>query len=352
MKKIFITTLSVLLAVSFFSCGSKPAPEEPTEPEAPVVTEPEKPKEEPKKEEVVEKKVDNTLALETLGASRTAAVESGADKTAADKLAALDDEYNAIKAKAEEGKDVSADSENLANKYMALASYVKALEAKKKINDTNLFHLAQSVYDEGNQALEDLEILFADPNSSGKEMLDKATKAAACFDSVLIVIYKKLAKDERTQAYVAKKDADSVKAGVSQKEKYTEGVECFKKGDSLYAMQNAAKAYENYQQAKEIFTNLYNDIYEKRAAAQKAIEEAKKRVAESETFAEQADSEAPIKEKIAGIEDEDAVLLEKDNYENPEDAEIDVSETVDDSLEDAIPANVKNSVKSVLGDEK
>ena len=340
MKKIFITTLSVLLAVSFISCGSKPAPEEPTEPEAPVVTEPEKTVETPKEEP----KIDNTHALETLGASRTAAIDSGAERDAADKLLDLDNQYEAIKTKASSGKDVNKESEDLANKYMALASYVKAVEAKKKIDDTELSNLAQAVYDEGNAALEELEKMFSDPNASGKEMLDKATKAAASFESVLIVIYKKLAKDERNEAYAAKKNADSVKAGVSQKEKYKEGVECFNKGDSLYAMQNAAKAYENYKQAKEIFTALYNDIYEKRAAAQKAIDEAKKRVAESEEFALQADAEAPIKEKLDGIEDEDAVLLEKDNYANPEDAEIDVSEDVKDPLNDKI--------KSVLGDEK
>ena len=340
MKKLFITALSVLLAVSFFSCGSKPAPEEPVITEPPVVedVQQEEPVEEPK-EEI--KKVDNTLALETLGASRNAAIESGADKAAADKMAKLDDQYNALKAKAEKGEDISAESDDLASKYMALVSYANAVDAKKKIDDTKLANLAQQVYDEGNKALTELESMFDDPKASGKVMLDKATKASASFNSVLTVIYKRLAKDERAEAYAAKKNADSVKAGVSQKERYTEGVELFNKGDSLYAMQNAPKACESYTKAKEIFTALYNEIYEKRAAAQKAIEEAKKRVAESEDFAIQADSEAPIKQKVAGIEDEDAVLLEKDNYQNPEDAEIAVSEEVKDPFD-----------SSTLGGEK
>lgn len=356
MKKILISALSILLAVSFISCGSKPEPEETTEPEAPVVTEQEEPqKTEEIKEEVkeeIEIKVDNSLALESLSASRNAALESGAEKTAADKLAKLDSQYEALKEKAEAGADVSKESEDLVNKYMALSSYTKAVEAKKKIDDTKLFTLVQNVYDEGDKALTELEVMFDDPNASGKDMLDKATKASASFNSVLVVIYKRLAKDERAEAYAAKKNADSVKAGVSQKEKYSEGVELFNKGDSLYSMQNAAKAYDNYSAAKEIFTNLYEDISEKRAAALKAIEEAKKRVAESEDFAVQADAEAPITEKVAGIEDEDAVLLEKDNYENPDDAQIDVSEDVKDPLEDAIPSEVTNGVKSLFGGEK
>ena len=39
MKKIVVTAFSAFLILSFISCGSKPAPEETKEPEAPVVTE-------------------------------------------------------------------------------------------------------------------------------------------------------------------------------------------------------------------------------------------------------------------------------------------------------------------------
>ena len=61
-----------------------------------------------------------------------------------------------------------------------------------------------------------------------------------------------------------------------------------------------------------------------------AIEEAKKRVAESQKFAEEADVKAPITEPVEGIEDEDAVLLEEDDYEDPEAAEADIAEELED----------------------
>ena len=70
--------------------------------------------------------------------------------------------------------------------------------------------------------------------------------------------------------------------------------------------------------AKDAFTELYADVYEKRAEAQRIMEEAKKRVEESNTFAAEADTQAPIKEPVEGIEEADAVLLEETKYEEVE----------------------------------
>ena len=97
-------------------------------------------------------------------------------------------------------------------------------------------------------------------------------------------------------------------------------------------MQNSKKASEKYVSAEQQFSYLYKDVSEKRAAAQAAIEEAKKRVAESAKFAEEADVKAPITdEQVEGIESEDAVLLEADNYEDPEEAEVDIAEELEET---------------------
>jgi len=341
MKKIALCGFSVLLILFFVSCGSKPAPEPTPTPEPPKVEEPA-----PEPEKVVEviEKVDNTLALKGIDDARQKALDSGADEYAPDQLKAIDDLYAKIKEKSDKGEDVSAESLDLSNRYAALSAYIDALKAKERIDDTQMFSLAQSVYDEGSKALADYEALAADPNSTGKAQLDKATKASASFNSVLIVIYKKVAKDERTDAFVSKKNADSVKAAVAQKAKYDEGVEYFKKGDSLYSMQSFDKAFENYKASKEIFNELYNDIADKRAAVQKAIEEAKRKVNETADFAEQADKEVPLREKIDGIEDEDAVLLEEDDYEDPEASEADLPEDIEDPT--------KKLLKTLTGDAK
>ena len=53
----------------------------------------------------------------------------------------------------------------------------------------------------------------------------------------------------------------------------------------------------------------------------------------SARLAEKADQETPIldTEEIEGIEEADAVLLEEDNYEAPEDSEIDIPAAIDDN---------------------
>ena len=139
---------------------------------------------------------------------------------------------------------------------------------------------------------------------------------------------KELAKDARDDALAAKKDADSVKAAVSEKKEYNRAADLFKKGDASYSMQGFESAYDYYDQSYEIFNTLYESISEKRAAALAAIEAAKKSVQESAAVAEEADLEAPLTGDVDGIEDEDAVLLEEDEYADPEDAEVYLAEDI------------------------
>ena len=332
MKKIVVTAFSAFLILSFISCGSKPAPEETKEPEAPVVTE------EVVVEEVEEtvEPVDNSLVLQNVDDARNLAVESGAEESAADLLKSVDDLFAQIKAKSEEGQDVSKEAADIANRYSAIASYVKAKNTKQKIDDENLSSFAQSTYDEGCTVYAELETMFTNSEVTGEQLLEQATKAYTCFNSVLNIAYKQIAKDERSAAFVEKKNADSVKAGVAQKEKYNEAVELFKKGDTLYSMQNPEKAYENYKSSKEIFAAVYAEVSEKRAEAQKAIDEAKKRVAESAALANEADLNSPITEKVDGIEEEETVLLEEETFADPTQAEADLPETLDGENEEVV----------------
>lgn len=355
MKKIATAILSAFLILSFVSCGSKPKPEEPTTTEAPTTENTVDDTSAQTTDDVVETitATDNTVALKAVENTRKRALECGADDYCPEYLEPIDALYASIKAKADNGEDVSAELADLAKRYEALALYLEAVEAQEIIDDTELWYISGNMYDEGCKHLEKAEELFETPGSSTDALYDSALNAKVCFTTTLALVYKQVAKDERTEAFKAKRDADSVKAAVAQKEKYNEGVEYFKKGDSLYSMQAADKAYESYKASKEIFLGLYNDIADKRAAALAAIEEAKKRVAESAAYAEKADSIAPLKEKVAGIEDEDAVLLEEDNYEDPEDAEIDLDEELKEaSLKDQVEGAANNLLNGLGGDAK
>ena len=327
MKKLAFFALSVFLILTFVSCGSKKADEDAAEPTPPAVEEAIEAVEETT--QAVEETVStagNEMALANLNTARQAAIDSGADEYYL--FDDLEDLNAKIKAKADNGEDVTADCNDLAKRYEALGAYSKAIDLKKRIDDYELPPLAQTAYDQGSENLTAFEDLAEDPNASADEMLSKATAAYASFKTVFAALSKELAKDAREDALEAKKDADSVKAAVSQKKEYNRGVELFKKGDASYSMMGFESALDYYDEAYDIFNTLYEDISEKRAAALAAIEAAKKSVEESAAVAEEADLESPLSGEVDGIEDEDAVLLDEDDYANPEDAEVYLSEDI------------------------
>ena len=329
MKKVCIILLSLFTLLFFISCGSKPAAEEPA-PQAPEVSE--------ATEDIIENVTDEGLSeaeklaklMEQINDARKSAIEAGADKNCPEQMDKVDYLLSGLK----DSDDPEAAAKSIIDRYNLLANYSSAVNAKKEIDDNGYKSYAQNNYDRGVDNLSKVEAAF----DSGSDTFDKtvfvyAENALKEFNTVINVAYKKIAKEEREAAMEAKKNADSVKAGVARKTEYKEAADLIQNGDSLYSMQNAKKAAEKYKEANTKFTYLYEDVAAKRAAAEAAIEEAKKRVAESQKFAEEADVKAPITEKVEGIEDEDAVLLEADNYEDPEAAEVDIAEELEENDE-------------------
>ena len=329
MKKLAFWALSVFLILSLISCGSKKPAEEVAEPEPPAVEETVQETIEETISEPIEETVKETfsqaaldVALDNMDNARQNAIDSDADEYAPDYLDSLDEAYYDLLDRADEGEDVTDECNALAKWYEALAAYVKALDAKETIDDYDLPPLAQAAYNKGCDDLDAFEELFYEEDASADEMLAKGTSAYASFKTVLVALYKDIAKDARADALEAKKDADSVKAAVSEKREYTRGVELFKKGDASYSMNGYEAACDAYDEAYYIFNTLYVDIAIKRSKALAAIEAAKQSVEASAAIAEEADLEAPLTSEVDGIEDEDAVLLEEDDYADPEDAEI------------------------------
>lgn len=324
MKKVLLVLLSLFTVLFFISCGSKPA-EEGTEPEAPNVEE---------TSENIEDVISDLTDVDSyaqmfakINDARKDAIEAGAERNCPDQMNKLDYLLSGLK----DSEDKNSAAQSIIDRYKLLANYSRAKDAKKEIDDNDYASFAQNNYNRGVSELEKVDAAFgAESDDFDKTVFVSAENALKEFNTVINVAFKKIAKEDREAAMAAKKNADSVKAGVARKAEYKEAADLIQTGDSLYAMQNAKKASEKYKDATGKFTYLYEDVAAKRAAAQAAIDEAKKRVAESEKFAEEADVKAPIKEKVEGIEDEDAVLLEADNYEDPEAAEADIAEDIED----------------------
>lgn len=323
-KSVFSFFNVILISVFFFiSCASAPKAEEQL---------PEEVLEDVNAvEDVIEEvtTVDNSSALEQADLARQAAIDANADKVAPIQFAATDALLKTLQAQAETGVDVSIGLKDVQTRYEALEKYAKAMDAKARVDELGFASYDQASYDKGTQAIADLQNLFSETNILSSAMLEKANEAYSSFNSVLIGAFKKLAKEERNGAFAAKKDADSVKAAVAEKDSYGKAVEDFKKGDSNYAMQNPEAALKNYQSAKGQFEVLFKTVSEKREAAQKAMEAAKNAVLETQNYAATADKEAPLTgEEVQGIEAEDAVLLEAETFADPKAAEVELSETI------------------------
>ncbi|MCR5218941.1 hypothetical protein [Treponema sp.] len=330
MKKVRMLALCAITvsAMAFISCGSTPEPE--AAPVEPVV-------EEPAVEEPSGDYSDaNKELLAKVEESRKAAIAAGAEDADAAGLAAADAILEAQKALAEsDAGDMSDVLLDLNNRYLALEAYAKAKAKKDRIDSLDYSKYNKAAYDGGAKTLADL----SKPESNllpGANRLKQAQSADESFDAVLDSAFKALAKEERTAAYEAKKLADSVKASVSRKTDYDAAVKNFKDGDSNYVTGNPEGALTNYTKAKDSFNGLYNDIADKRAKAQAAIEAAKARVQESENVAIEADAQHPLGDgEVEGIEDENAQLLEADDFTAAENSSVEVSSDIAEPAEEA-----------------
>lgn len=332
MKKSLFLIGCALSALILFSCGSTPEPEPaPVTPEVPEVVE-------EVKEVIPEADFGeaNKALMVAVDAVRENAVNQGAKTYFADGFNVAENEYNSLTVKITEDSktDYSKNISDLKDRYESLAIASQAKKLKEKADSLSLQEENKASYDEGTKALEDYENSLS--TLSGKELLEKSKLALSSFNDVVNKGLKANAARERNAALEAKKRADSVKAGVAKKEEYTKASETFKKADSSYVTADIEGAWNGYKSSKEAFDSLYNTIYERRAQAQALIDAAKQKVNASQSYAEEADSIAPLTEQVAGIETEETVLLKEDNFENPENAVINVEEGVTASAAEKI----------------
>ena len=267
-------------------------------------------------------------ALSDAEASRQAAIDAGARDYYGDAFALTDAAFNALKA-LDDGKNHDKELAEIKARYDALANAAKARKLKERIDQEGLAANAQADYDAGEKALSEFDALVAVPTTPGAALNKKATDAYNSYYAVYFKSYKKFANEARKNALAQKKAADAVKAQIARKAEYKECAELIIKGDQKYATSNPEGAYNNYKEAAEKFEALAKDVAAKRAEAQKALDEAKAKVQAANEYAEKADVEKPLgDEPVAGIEAEDTVLLEKDEFENPDKEIIEIDETV------------------------
>ena len=316
--KKYIIFFGAALTFGFMSCKST---KQNTKPDMPAVEQP-----------TVPVAADNSAALNAAETARRAAVKAGADKAAPDQFNDTDARYNELTKRSKAGENVTVELADVTARYRALEEYTKAAALKNRIDELGFQSYDKTNYNKGANALSAAQKLSADKSSTGAQLYEQAHTAYTSLNTALQNAFKTRAREERTAAFNAKRNADSVYAAVAQKKAYDGGVADFRSGDTSYAQQDAENALKHYGDARKTFEKLYADISEKRAAAQEAIEKAKAKVAETSEYAVQADKDAPLSgSNIKGIEDENAVLLKAETYDDPAKAAQAVPETISDT---------------------
>lgn len=343
MKKYVLALFGAAAVFLFFSCGSTPD----AEPDSEEIVDGEGIGSEEKEPGDILSSLAFSKANEALLAqaesARQKAVEAGAERYFPDMLRNDDDFFDSVKAAVSESpdEDHSADIKEVVLRYNALATASLAKEMEGRADELGLSD------DNAEQALKDFE-----NSQSGTEMASSANKAFAAYTALLAKQLGDMARSEREAAREAKKKADSVKAGVAKKAEYIEASNTFKRADSSFVTRNLEEAYRGYRTAKNSYISLYESISEKRGEAEAAIERAKQRVAQAEAYTREADEIAPLQGEVAGIEKEDAVLLEEDNFANPDDAVIDIDSGEDARKAAVIDEAINKAVDAVEGEVK
>lgn len=267
----------------------------------------------------------NTKLLEAAESARQEAAAASASELYADSYSAVEKQFDQLKndCTANPSTDYSAQIKDVTSRYQALANAAKAQALKKRIDELDLSSYDKQSYDDGETALAEYAKLGS--SAASGDQLAQADKAYNSYLTVLTKAFKALAGNERRAALEAKKNADSVKAGVAKKDEYTAAADTFKKADSSFVTQDIEAAYKGYQESKNSFAVLYDSVSKARAAAQEAIDNARKAAESTKSYASEADTIAPLGDgEVKGIEAEDKKMLEDDTLSNPDDAVIDV----------------------------
>lgn len=182
------------------------------------------------------------------------------------------------------------EEELLAN---ATKAFDNATSMKDKIEKLSLAGYNEDSYNEGNSAFERYNSLVAE-NGSATEKLTNAILAEKKYKEVLDSAFFKLAAEKKVEVVQVRNDALEIKSDKADKVGFEAAQLLFVTAETASAAKEFEKAYDYYAKAKDAFSDVYSNVSSKRAAALEAIERAKNKAADVESFAEEADEIAPI----------------------------------------------------------
>ena len=182
-----------------------------------------------------------------------------------------------------------SEEELLANAKKAAEN---ATSMKDKIEELSFASYDESSYNEGLLALEKYNSLIEE--GKAQEKLDNAILAEKEFKEVLDKAYSKLASEKKSEVIQIREKALEIKSQKADKVGFDAAQLLYTTAETSVAEKDYEKAYNYYVKAKDAFDDVYKNVSAKRAAALEAIERAKNKAADVESFAEEAESSIPM----------------------------------------------------------
>lgn len=305
--------LSVLV-VFFVSCGSTP---EAVQEEAESIAQSantavdQLPSESKIDAELTQMLADTARLLEEMNAARKEAEDAGAAELFPDEFGSVTSDYEALlKAQTENPTgDFRQQIENLRDKYLAMAKLAQAQQLRDQIMEANLQDSNAEAFQKGDEALSRARGLCAE-GASGAQLIEQANLAYDSYHDVITSGYSNKCQTQRDLAIAAKEKADSLKADKAAKEGYAIATKALSDGDDAYAARNYEVAYNGFVEATKLFTEVYDDVFVRRAAADEAIRRAKQKVEASAAIAAEADEIAPLEEDGASAASEEVEVVQ------------------------------------------
>lgn len=255
---------------------------------------------------------DTTRLLEEMNAARTEAEAAGAAELFPDEFGGVASDYEALlKAQAENPQgDFRQQIENLRDKYLAMVQLAHAQRLRDQIVEASLQDSNAEAFQKGDEAMARAKSLCAE-GASGSQLLEQANLAYDSYHVVIASGYSNKCQAQRDLAIAAKEKADSLKAEKAAKDEYAIAATALADGDTAYASQSYETAYNCFVEATERFTEVYDDVFIRRATADEAIRRAKQKVEASAAIAAEADEIAPLADEDAPAADADTPLSDE-----------------------------------------
>ena len=306
-KRYFWLSILCILCMLFLACKS--APEETPEPEpevvVPVEPEPEpipEPVPEPEPEPLPDFSEENTALRAKIYAARDAAIEAGAMTYFPEELLAMDAYAASIDATFESEKSseaFSAKAQDLLDMYKCFENLAKTVPLLEKTSDYDLTKYSSNEDVEKAEALLDEFSIESFDGIDGTYYLGKSEELLAIYEKIVATGFKALSNEARAKVIETKKLADGIKASVAAKEEYKAANDMLINADASASRMEWENAYNGYEAADKAMAVVYETVSIKRAAAEKAMAEAKARAEAAAAYAEEADTIAPLAEEGA-----------------------------------------------------